>query len=58
MTMFSKDEEKEHARQRILAWVKTRPVQEQALYCYHGRYVGYKKSLSFMCAGCKEENGS
>lgn len=52
----SKSEKEMAYLRQFKKWLKTRPERDQALYCEHGRYVGYKASISFMCKECKGSN--
>lgn len=51
----SRSEKEEAYLARFRVWVKTLPEEDQARFCQHGNYVGFKAALSFMCKECSGE---
>lgn len=48
----SKDEKAAAYLARFERWSAGLSDRDRALFCSHGRYVGYRKALAFMCPGC------
>lgn len=52
----SKTEKEIAYLERFHKWIKTKSESDQALYCEHGKYVGFKAALtSFTCKECNNE---
>lgn len=52
------DKTVEATLRRNLQWLDNMDDDDprKRLFCEHGHYVGYKKSLSFKCKGCVDDN--
>lgn len=49
----TKEMERQAYLYRFKSWLASRPEEERAYFCEHGRYTGYQSALKFCCPECK-----